>query len=155
MGCGIRATAHEIDHSTNRHSTTRAYFEGGEQLTERQRLARFEKAWRELTQAFPNDLEARAFTPLRCVRLEMPNYPGAHHYIIHAYDSPELAESALVAANHYGEISSRVPHATHMMTHIYTRLGEWDKAHTSMSRSLILLGRWRSLIKEVRAFMKT
>ena len=131
--------------------TSRAYFEGGEQLTERQRLARFEKAWRELSQAFPNDLEARAFYSLalrstadmqdkafvtqkragaiaESILTEMPNHPGAHHYIIHAYDSPELAERALVAANHYGEISPRVPHATHMMTHIYTRLGQWDKA---------------------------
>jgi tetratricopeptide (TPR) repeat protein len=131
--------------------TTRAYFEGGEQLTKRQRLARFEKAWEELSRAFPEDLEARAFYSLalrstadmqdkslatqkragaiaESVLAEMPNHPGAHHYIIHAYDSPALAERALVAANHYGEITPRVPHATHMMTHIYTRLGQWDKA---------------------------
>jgi tetratricopeptide (TPR) repeat protein len=131
--------------------TTRAYFEGGELLTERQRLAKFEKAWGELSQAFPKDLEARAFYSLalrstadmqdktlltqkkagriaESVLAEMPNHPGAHHYIIHAYDSPALAEKALVAADHYGEITPRVPHATHMMTHIYTRLGQWDKA---------------------------
>ena len=131
--------------------TTRAYFEGGEQLTKRQRLARFEKAWGELSRAFPDDLEARAFYSLalrstadmrdkslatqkragaiaESVLAEMPNHPGAHHYIIHAYDSPALAERALVAANHYGEITPRVPHATHMMTHIYTRLGQWAKA---------------------------
>jgi tetratricopeptide (TPR) repeat protein len=131
--------------------TTRAYFEGGEHLTERQRLVKFEKAWEELSQAFPKDLEARAFYSLalrstadmqdktlatqkkagaiaESVLTEMPNHPGAHHYIIHAYDSPALAEMALVAANHYGEITPRVPHATHMMTHIYTRLGQWEKA---------------------------
>jgi len=131
--------------------TTRAYFEDGEQLTKRQRLAKFEKAWGELSRAFPKDLEARAFYSLalrstadiqdrslavqkkagaiaESILTEMPNHPGAHHYIIHAYDSPALAERALVAANHYGEITPRVPHATHMMTHIYTRLGQWDKA---------------------------
>ena len=131
--------------------TTRAYFEGGEQLTKRQRLAKFEKAWEELSRAFPEDLEARAFYSLalrstvdmqdkslvtqkragaiaESILTEMPNHPGAHHYIIHAYDSPALAERALVAADHYGEITPRVPHATHMMTHIYTRLGQWDKA---------------------------
>ncbi len=131
--------------------TTRAYFEDGEHLTKRQRLVKFEKAWEELSQAFPEDLEARAFYSLalrstadiqdktletqkkagaiaESVLTEMPNHPGAHHYIIHAYDSPALAEMALVAANHYGEITPRVPHATHMMTHIYTRLGQWDKA---------------------------
>lgn len=131
--------------------TTRAYFEGSALQTEPQRLAKFEKAWRELTDAFPNDLEARAFYSLalratadvqdktlatqktagriaESVLAEMPNHPGAHHYIIHAYDSPELAEKALTAADHYGEIAPRIPHATHMMTHIYTRLGQWDKA---------------------------
>ena len=131
--------------------TTRAYFEGGEQLTKRQRLAKFEKAWEELSRAFPEDLEARAFYSLalrstvdmqdkslvtqkragaiaESILTEMPNHSGAHHYIIHAYDSPALAERALVAADHYGEITPRVPHATHMMTHIYTRLGQWDKA---------------------------
>jgi len=57
-----------------------------------------------------------------------PNHPGAHHYIIHAYDVPELADKALATADHYGEITPRVPHAAHMMTHIYTRLGQWGKA---------------------------
>lgn len=131
--------------------TTRAYFEGGEQLTEGQRLAKFKNAWEELRQAFPTDLEARAFYSLalrstadmqdrtlktqkeagaiaESVLAEMPNHPGAHHYIIHAYDSPSLADKALVAADHYGEITPRVPHAAHMMTHIYTRLGQWEKA---------------------------
>ncbi|MGI9219656.1 MAG: tetratricopeptide repeat protein, partial [Woeseiaceae bacterium] len=51
-----------------------------------------------------------------------------HHYIIHAYDLPELAEKAVATADHYGEITPRVPHAAHMMTHIYTRLGQWEKA---------------------------
>ena len=154
---GLKAVEHSVvlgGHSDRENAyleTTRAYFEGGEQLTKRQRLARFEKAWEELSRAFPEDLEARAFYSLalrstadmqdkslvtqkkagaiaESVLTEMPNHPGAHHYIIHAYDSPALAERALVAANHYGEITPRVPHATHMMTHIYTRLGQWDKA---------------------------
>ena len=131
--------------------TTRAYFEGGEQLTERQRLANFASAWRGMSEAFPTDLEARAFYSLalratadvqdktlqiqkaagalaESVLAEIPNHPGGHHYTIHAYDVPSLAEKALVAADHYGEITPRVPHATHMMTHIYTRLGQWEKA---------------------------
>lgn len=131
--------------------TTHAYFERGELLTERQRLTKFEDAWKALRDAFPDDLEARAFYSLalistadiqdksllaqktagrlaESVLAENPNHPGAHHYIIHAYDSPLFAEKALVVADHYGEITPRVPHAAHMMTHIYTRLGQWEKA---------------------------
>ena len=131
--------------------TTRAYFESGELLSEGQRLAKFENEWEALRDAFPDDLEARAFYSLalistadiqdklllakksagqlaETVLAKNPNHPGAHHYIIHAYDSPQLAEKALLVADHYGEITPRVPHAAHMMTHIYTRLGQWEKA---------------------------
>lgn len=131
--------------------TTRAYFESGDLLTERERLTKFEGAWEALRDAFPDDLEARAFYSMalistadiqdksllaqktagqlaESVLAENPNHPGAHHYIIHAYDSPLFAEKALVVADHYGEITPRVPHAAHMMTHIYTRLGQWGKA---------------------------
>ena len=131
--------------------TTRAYFIGGESLTERQRLAHFKDAWKNLSTAYPQDLEAQAFYSLALratadsadmefltqkaagliaekVLAENPNHPGAHHYIIHAYDFPELAEKALATADNYGAITPRVPHAAHMMTHIYTRLGQWDKA---------------------------
>jgi len=154
---GLKAVARSLElkgHSDRENAyleTTRAYFDGGELLTERQRLTRYEKAWKDLSGAFPDDLEARAFYSLalraiadvkdktfakqktagaiaESVLAEIPNHPGAHHYIIHAYDVPGEAEKALTAANHYGEITPRVPHATHMMTHIYTRLGQWDKA---------------------------
>lgn len=131
--------------------TTSAYYANAAALTERERLANFEAAWRALSEANPDDLEARAFyslalrataspggadlsIPRRAGALaesileESPNHPGAHHYIIHAYDFPELAEKAEATADHYGEITPKVPHATHMMTHIYTRLGDWQKA---------------------------
>ena len=54
-----------------------------------------------------------------------PEHPGIAHYIIHAYDYPELADRALVAARKYDDIAPWVPHALHMPTHIYTRLGMW------------------------------
>jgi tetratricopeptide (TPR) repeat protein len=57
-----------------------------------------------------------------------PNHPGIAHYIIHAYDYPELASGALKAARKYGDIAPWVPHALHMPTHIYTRLGMWDES---------------------------
>ena len=131
--------------------TTRAYFEGAEARSEKQRLARFSDAWKILSDAHPDDLEAQAFYSLalratadindkeyltqkaagviaESVLAKSPNHPGAHHYIIHIYDFPDIANRALEAADNYGEMTPRVPHATHMMTHIYLRLGQWDKA---------------------------
>jgi tetratricopeptide (TPR) repeat protein len=55
-----------------------------------------------------------------------PDHPGIAHYIIHAYDYPELADRALHAARRYDDIAPWVPHALHMPTHIYTRLGMWE-----------------------------
>ena len=54
------------------------------------------------------------------------DHPGIAHYLIHAYDYPELAERALDAARQYDDIAPWVPHALHMPTHIYTRLGLWE-----------------------------
>jgi tetratricopeptide (TPR) repeat protein len=54
-----------------------------------------------------------------------PDHPGIPHYIIHAYDYPPLAERGLRAARHYGDVAPWVPHALHMPSHIYTRLGLW------------------------------
>ncbi len=55
-----------------------------------------------------------------------PNHPGLAHYLIHAYDSPALAARAVHAADRYAGIAPAVPHALHMPSHIYTRLGMWD-----------------------------
>lgn len=55
-----------------------------------------------------------------------PEHPGIAHYIIHAYDYPELAARALAVARRYDDIAPWVPHALHMPTHIYTRLGLWE-----------------------------
>ncbi len=57
---------------------------------------------------------------------ENPDHPGIAHYIIHAYDYPELASRGLNAARRYDDIAPWVPHALHMPTHIYTRLGMWQ-----------------------------
>ena len=54
-----------------------------------------------------------------------PDHPGIAHYIIHACDYPSLATRALGAAREYDDIAPWVPHALHMPTHIYTRLGMW------------------------------
>ena len=68
---------------------------------------------------------------------ENPDHPGIAHYLIHAYDYPELAEGALAAARQYDDIAPWVPHALHMPTHIYTRLGMWqDSIEGNVASSL-------------------
>ena len=60
-----------------------------------------------------------------------PNHPGFAHYLIHAYDSPPLAARGLKAANTYASIAPWVPHALHMPSHVYTRLGMWKETIAS------------------------
>ncbi len=55
-----------------------------------------------------------------------PDHPGLAHYIIHAYDVPALAPRALAAARRYAEIAPSAPHALHMPSHTFTRLGYWQ-----------------------------
>jgi Tfp pilus assembly protein PilF len=63
--------------------------------------------------------------------VEEPQHPGVAHYIIHAYDYPPLAERALDAARRYAQIAPDSPHALHMPSHIFTRLGLWQESITS------------------------
>ena len=56
----------------------------------------------------------------------LPNHPGAAHYLIHAYDHPPLAERALPAARAYAKIAPDAPHALHMPSHTFTRVGHWQ-----------------------------
>ena len=57
---------------------------------------------------------------------ELPDHPGAAHYLIHAYDHPALAERALPAARNYAKIAPDAPHALHMPSHTFTRVGYWQ-----------------------------
>jgi tetratricopeptide (TPR) repeat protein len=56
----------------------------------------------------------------------LPDHPGVAHYLIHSYDSSELAERGLAAARAYAKIAPAAPHALHMPSHIFTRLGLWE-----------------------------
>ena len=119
----------------------------------RDRVVAYEKAIRSLRDKYPDDFEVEAFyafavlslgyaTPLdptlskqleAAAILEKlwkknPNHPGVVHYLIHAYDYPQLAERALAAAQSYASIAPWVPHALHMPSHIFTRLGMWNEA---------------------------
>lgn len=60
-----------------------------------------------------------------------PKHPGAAHYLIHAYDTPQLAAKALPAATLYASIAPAAFHALHMPAHIFARLGDWKAAATS------------------------
>ncbi|HEX9112522.1 MAG TPA: hypothetical protein VF845_13665 [Terriglobales bacterium] len=63
--------------------------------------------------------------------LEQPNHPGLPHYIIHTYDYPGLAEQGLDAARRYAKVAPEAPHALHMPSHIFVRLGMWPDAISS------------------------
>lgn len=60
-----------------------------------------------------------------------PKHPGAAHYLIHAYDTPELAAKALPFARAYAQIAPAAFHARHMPAHIFSRLGMWKEAIAS------------------------
>jgi tetratricopeptide (TPR) repeat protein len=137
-----------------------AYYAEGWNRNETANLASFEEGWEKVYRQFPKDLEAACFYALahmatadpadktyakqklagaiaEKVRAQVSDHPGAHHYIIHAYDYPALAEKALPAARSYGKIAPEVPHALHMPTHIFTRLGFWQESITMNKRSAV------------------
>jgi tetratricopeptide (TPR) repeat protein len=70
-------------------------------------------------------LHDEAEAVLRAIYEQVPTHPGAIHYSIHATDVDGRAENALDMVKSYADIAPEVPHALHMPTHIYVRLGEW------------------------------
>jgi tetratricopeptide (TPR) repeat protein len=73
---------------------------------------------------FANDKKAAAILE-KLFAIE-PDHPGVAHYMIHAYDRPQLAELGLPAARRYAAIAPAAPHALHMPSHIFARVGMWD-----------------------------
>jgi len=57
-----------------------------------------------------------------------PLHPGVLHYLIHGYDDPAHAADGLKAARAYAKAAAAVPHAQHMPSHIFTRLGYWEES---------------------------
>ncbi|MDG1438375.1 MAG: hypothetical protein P8P98_05310 [Emcibacteraceae bacterium] len=127
--------------------TTEAFYQESADLNMINGFVKMSAVWQDISDKMPDDMDAKAFNALFKVaiskndpeRLEagqvaldvlksMPNHPGGHHYVIHAFDTADLAINALEVADHYGQITPKVPHASHMMTHTYTRLGKWDSA---------------------------
>jgi len=64
-----------------------------------------------------------------------PDHPGVAHYLIHSYDYPPIAAKGLNAARRYAEIAPSAPHALHMPSHIFTRVGAWQDSARSNERS--------------------
>ena len=119
------------------------------------RVEAWKEAQRELHEAHPDDVDAAAFYALAEVayaqtqfspeeehdyereRLagelleeyldDHPEHPGGHHYLLHAYDSPELAHEAEEVAGRYDQLAPETTHALHMPSHIFVRLGEWEE----------------------------
>ncbi len=119
----------------------------------RDRVIAYEKAMRQLRDKYPDDFEVQTFYAFAVLAVgyanptdtslskqleaaaifeklwkQNANHPGAVHYLIHCYDYPALAQRGLSAAQSYASIAPWVPHALHMPSHIFTRLGMWDES---------------------------
>lgn len=75
--------------------------------------------------------QRRAIAILEPLFVRHPDHPGLAHYVIHATDSPHLAQLGLRAARRYAQIAPAAPHAQHMPSHIFVRLGLWDETVAS------------------------
>ena len=127
-----------------------AFYKDWNTVDHRTRCLDFEKSMEELHAAYPDDKETAIFyalalnaaadpadktfvrqkkagSILNTLYPEGPSHPGIVHYIIHTYDSPELATQGLSAARKYASVAPSSAHALHMPSHIFTRLGLWEE----------------------------
>jgi len=127
------------------------FYKDSDRVPHRDRALAWRKAMQELSARYPEDREAAIFFALALIGTappadktyasqkqaadilnrilpEQPGHPGIAHYLIHSYDSPELAKFALPAARTYARIAPAVPHALHMPSHIFVRLGLWQNS---------------------------
>ena len=125
-----------------------------DKLTHTQRIHAYLQAMEKLAAKYPNDDEAQIFyaitlntsaSPadktyaqqkkgaaiLEPIWKRQPNHPGIAHYLIHLYDYPALAKNGLPAAELYAKIAPAAPHAQHMPSHIFTRVGYWKESIAS------------------------
>jgi len=133
-------------------------FSDDQSSTQRARTLAYEGAMEQIAQQYPEDREATIFyalavnqtalpadktyaQQLKAASLlepmfhEDPQHPGLAHYIIHAYDHPPLAEKALDAARRYAALAPAIPHALHMPSHTFTRVGLWKESIETNLRS--------------------
>lgn len=135
-----------------------ALFEDHDSVPQRDRILAYAERMARVVRANPRDIEARIFHALAINQTalpsdktysaqleaaaileplygEYPDHPGLAHYIIHAYDHPPLAERALGAARSYAAIAPSAPHALHMPSHTFTRVGSWQESVDTNRRS--------------------
>ena len=128
-----------------------AFYRDNDKLDHQTRAVAYEKAMAQVYERYPEDREAAVFYGLALnasalktdktyanqkkaagilneIWKEQPNHPGVVHYLIHSDDSPEFAAAGLDAAICYAKIAPDVPHALHMPSHIFTRLGMWQQS---------------------------
>jgi hypothetical protein len=126
-----------------------SFYKDHEQIDHRTRAEAYVRAMGELAQRYPDDVEASVlyalalsatFDPgdktyarqhgaaaiLEPLFERYPEHPGVAHYLIHSYDYPAIADLGLPAAQRYAQIAESAPHALHMPSHIFTRLGHWQ-----------------------------
>jgi hypothetical protein len=103
--------------------------------------------------ASPNDKtfaeQLKAGAILERLIARQPNHPGLAHYIIHSYDFPPLADRALAAARRYAAIAPAAPHALHMPSHTFTRLGYWEDSIATNIKSGEIARREKSVAEEL------
>lgn len=130
-------------------SALATYYRDFDRLSPKARAQAYSDAMSKVAQENPKDSEAQIFYALTLIATASPtdkshpnqknavaileplykanpDHPGLAHYIIHACDSTEMAKEGLQAARDYSKIAPSAPHALHMPSHIFTRLGYWD-----------------------------
>ena len=126
-------------------------YKDADTVDQRTRTLAYEQAMEQVAAKYPGDSEARIFYALALDQTALPSdrtyakllkaaallerelpgqpdHPGIAHYIIHSYDVPSLAPRALDAARRYAKIAPDAPHALHMPSHTFTRLGHWQES---------------------------
>lgn len=140
-------------------------YAGYENTSGDERGHRYLVAMQQIRSRYPNDQEASIFYALSLIGTagsgqagieqrrkaldillpifdQSPNHPGVAHYILHAADTPELAAIALPAARKYAAIAPSSPHALHMPSHIFSRLGYWQESLDSNIASSKVAAEW-------------
>jgi tetratricopeptide (TPR) repeat protein len=135
-----------------------AYYEDFANRSEHERQLARSRAYESLAAKYPGDDEAQIFYALYLAATQTasdqtysaylkaaailekqfakhPDHPGVAHYLIHSYDAPALAARGLAAARRYADIAPDAPHALHMPSHIFTRVGAWADSIAANRRS--------------------
>ena len=149
-------------------------FNSFETVDQRSRMVAYRDAMARLAETYPKDSEASIFyalaiaaaasptdktyadqlkagSILQKILASQPDHPGLSHYIIHSYDVPPLAERALSAARRYSKIAPSAPHALHMPSHTFTRVGYWQESIDANTASGVIARRDGATAEELHS----